>query len=133
MLVGGPDDVLLCEEITAKAALKPLVLAGKTTLLQLAALLKQSDVLVTGDTGPMHIATAVGTPVVALFGAADPARTGPVGDRHRIVQAAEVVCVPCRSRVCRNKNYRDCMEKISPEMVFDAVAEIAGRSPNAAL
>ncbi len=60
-------------------------LAGKTSLTQLAALLKRVDLFIGGDTGPMHIACAVGTPVCALFGPTDPAILGPIGDQHRTV------------------------------------------------
>lgn len=121
VIVGGPEDVMLAEEIAAKASSKPLLLAGKAGLLQLGALLEQCHVLVSGDTGPLHLATAVGIPVVALFGAADPARTGPVGDGHLVLQAEKVPCVPCRSRTCSNPRYLECMEKISANSVFDAV------------
>jgi lipopolysaccharide heptosyltransferase II len=121
IIVGGPGDVKLAEEIAAKAGSKPLLLAGKAGLLQLGALLEQCDVLVSGDTGPLHLATAVGIPVVALFGAADPVRTGPVGKGHIVVRAEKVPCVPCRSRTCSNPRYLECMEKISAESVFNAV------------
>jgi ADP-heptose:LPS heptosyltransferase len=72
----------------------------------------------------MHIATAVGTRVVALFGAADPARTGPVGQGHRVIQAGDVPCVPCRSRTCSDSVYLECMKKISPKDVFTAIADM---------
>jgi len=68
--------------------------------------------------------TAVGTPVVALFGAADPARTGPVGEGHRVLQAREVPCVPCRSRSCGHTPYLECMERITVDAVFDAVKDV---------
>jgi lipopolysaccharide heptosyltransferase II len=124
IIVGGPEDVMLAEEITLKADSNPLLLAGKAGLLQLGALLEQCDVLVSGDTGPLHLATAVGIPVAALFGAADPERTGPVGDGHLVIQAEKVPCVPCRSRTCKNPRYLECMEKISPDSVFDAVVTL---------
>jgi len=127
IIVGGPEDVTLAEEIAAKADSKPLLLAGKAGLLQLGAVLEQCTVLVSGDTGPLHLATAVGTPVVALFGAADPARTGPVGDGHIVMQAEKVPCVPCRSRICSNPRYLECMEKLSAESVFDAVEKLVGK------
>lgn len=127
IIVGGPDDVVLAEEIASTSGSKPLLLAGRAGLLQLGALLEQCDVLVSGDTGPLHLATAVGTPVVALFGAADPERTGPVGDGHVVLQAEKVACVPCRSRSCSNSRYRECMEMISAESVFDAVTLLVGK------
>ncbi len=130
VIVGGPGDEALAEEIVTTATSSPLVLTGKTTILQLGAILKRCALLVSGDTGPMHVATAVGTRVVALFGAADPARTGPVGSGHRVIQAAGVSCVPCRSRTCVNARYLECMEEISPEKVWGVIAGLLkGREP----
>jgi heptosyltransferase II len=124
IIVGGPDDVPLAEQIHALSRTKPVLLAGRTSLLQLGAVLEQCRVLVSGDTGPLHVATAVGTKVIALFGAADPARTGPVGNGHRVIQTADVACVPCRSRACSNPAYLECMTKITAAMVNDAVAAV---------
>jgi ADP-heptose:LPS heptosyltransferase len=124
ILVGGPQDSALAHEIISKTESKPLDLTDRTSLLQTAALLKKCALLVSGDTGPLHLATAVGTRVVALFGAADPARTGPVGAGHRVIQAKDAACVPCRSRTCNNSVYLDCMEKISAQEVFQAIAEM---------
>jgi heptosyltransferase-2 len=124
IVVGGKADVALAEEISAQTRSSPLVISGKTSLLQLGALLKKCDVLVSADTGPLHLATAVGTRVVALFGAADPERTGPIGPGHKVIQAHDVACVPCRSRTCKNSVYLECMQKITVEEVFDAVVAI---------
>lgn len=124
ILIGGKEDVTLAEEIAAKAGSKPLNMAGRASLLQLGALLEQCDILVSGDTGPLHIATAVGTRVVALFGAADPARTGPVGSGHRVIQAADVPCLPCRSRSCNNRTYLECMEKIPVSLIFETIRDM---------
>jgi ADP-heptose:LPS heptosyltransferase len=126
VVVGGRDDVPLGREIGQKAMTGPVIMTGTTTLLQLGALLKRCTLIVTGDTGPMHMATAVGTRVVALFGAADPARTGPVGRDHRVVRATGVPCVPCRSRRCTNAVYLECMEKITVDEVFAAIASMIG-------
>ncbi len=97
------------------------------TYFQLGALLEQCDILVSGDTGPMHIATAVGTRVVALFGAADPERTGPVGSGHRIIQATDVSCIPCSSRTCNNRVYLECMEKIPVSLVFETIRDMLNK------
>jgi lipopolysaccharide heptosyltransferase II len=121
VLVGGREDRGLAEEIFALSTFRPLVLTGETDLLQLGAVLKRCRLLVSGDTGPMHMATAVNTRVVALFGAADPARTGPVGPGHRVIQAGGTDCVPCRSRRCSNGSNLACMENITVEEVFSAV------------
>jgi heptosyltransferase-2 len=126
LVIGGPDDLPLAEEVVARSRSNPVNIAGTTDLLQLGAILQQCAVLVSGDTGPMHMATAVGTKVVALFGAADPARTGPVGGGHRILRAAGVACVPCRSRHCANAVHLECMMQITAEEVFDNLRDLAG-------
>jgi heptosyltransferase-2 len=93
---------------------------GKTRLLQLAALLERCRLLVTNDTGTMHVASAVGTPVVAIFGSTDPVATGPWGDGHVVVRK-EVPCSPCFKRVCPTDHR--CMEQIT----VDEVEEVVGK------
>lgn len=132
IIVGGREDLALAEEIARSAASVPVNLTGRTSLLQLGAILKRCSLLVTGDTGPMHIATAVNTRVVALFGAADPARTGPVGEGHRVIQGEGVDCLPCRSRTCARSPFLECMKKITVDEVFAAVASMVaekGKEP----
>jgi ADP-heptose:LPS heptosyltransferase len=124
IIVGGSGDETLAAEIAAAARSNALVLAGKTTIRQLGAVLKRCAVLVSGDTGPMHVATAVGTRVVALFGAADPERTGPVGPGHRVIQATTVHCVPCRRRTCDNVVELECMNTLAAETVLDTIVTI---------
>ncbi len=114
-------------EIEATRA--PLIdMRGKTSLKQLAALLKEVDLLVTNDSGPMHIAAALGTPVVAIFGPTDPKRTGPYGERHRVVRGS-APCSPCFKKRCGMPSHL-CMEAISVEMVLEEISNIL-RSNNA--
>jgi len=122
LIIGGPDDVVLADEIVALSRTKPISLAGRTSLLQLGAVLEKCRLLVSGDTGPLHLATAAGTNVIGLFGAADPMRTGPVGKGHRVIQASGVACVPCGSRRCSNQKYLGCMEMITVKEVADVAA-----------
>ena len=98
-------------------------LAGSTTLPQLAALMASCDVVVTNDTGPMHISAAVKTPVVAIFGSTDPVTTGPRGNGHIIVRK-EVSCSPCFKRVCPTDHR--CMDLISTDDVQEALNRIIG-------
>jgi heptosyltransferase-2 len=94
-----------------------LDLSGETSLLQLAALLRSCRLLVTNDTGTMHVAAAVGTRVVAIFGPTDPRTTSPLGEGHVVVRRG-VSCSPCLKRVCP-ADHR-CMELISVEDVLEA-------------
>ena len=102
-------------------------LAGKTDLLELAALLKRAHLMITCDSSPMHLAVALGTPVVALFGPTDPVRTGPFGSEHRVVKKNRD-CAPCLKRLCPD-DVRLCMASISVDDVFHEVEPFLSESP----
>ncbi len=127
ILVGGGGERDLAEEIRAGMTHPPLDLVGRTDLMQLGAVLKRCALLVSGDTGPMHMATAVGTSVVALFGAIDPERTGPVGEGHMVIRHGEIPCVPCVAKECANPRNFACMDEITVDEVFNAVVEMLAR------
>ncbi len=98
-------------------------LAGGLGLVESAALLKNCALMVTVDSGPMHIAAAFDRPIVAIFGPTSPAKTGPVTQGPAdIIQQGHIGCVPCFDRKCK-RNY-ECMEKISPDMVEFRVMRI---------
>lgn len=124
VLLGGSDEFDLAELVTTAAHVKPLNLVGKTTLTQLGAVLKCCKLLVSGDTGPLHLATAVGTRVIGLFGAIDPKRTGPVGSGHMVISHPELPCVPCNDKKCQHTPYLECMERITVDEVVTAVKNI---------
>ena len=117
VLVGGKDNQEEGERLAALATgARPVNLAGKTTLPELAALLSDAHVLFTVDSGPMHIAAAAGTPCVALFGATTPGLTGPFGPEgfHTIITSQ------CPKAPCMQKAWplgKECSEGTSPESV----------------
>ena len=94
--------------------------AGQTDLYKLAEIYRRCAVVVTNDSGPMHLATAVGTPVVAIFGPTDPALTGPYGTQHVILRAA-LPCAPCFRDRCRQPIVNECMQRVSVTEVLGAV------------
>jgi ADP-heptose:LPS heptosyltransferase len=102
-------------------------LVGAVDLVALAAVLEKVDLLVTGDTGPMHLAAAVGTPVVAVFGPSDPARYAPAGEAHRVVRVS-LPCSPCnRIRLPPQRcvgHTPDCLAGISADAVYLAVEDV---------
>lgn len=119
-MTGGANDAAEIEDIVARCASirdRIVVQAGKLSLQQTAGLLATCNLFVGGDTGPLHMAVAVGTPVVALFGAADPARTGPFGAADSIV-SHPVPCSPCRRREC-NVAGHPCMRDLEVAAVFE--------------
>jgi heptosyltransferase-2 len=118
LLFGKEEERPIVYEILRHLDNEGIDLTGKTGLLQLAALLERCHLLVTNDTGTMHVATAVGTPVVALFGSTDPTTTGPWGDGHVVVRK-EVPCSPCWKRICPTDHR--CMELITVDEVEEIV------------
>lgn len=105
------------EGIQSFMALPCADLAGRTSLRDLACLYRKASLLVTTDSGPMHLAAAMETPVVALFGPTDPERTGPYGEGHTVVRI-ELPCSPCFQKTCGTKQ---CMQEITVEAVFQAI------------
>ena len=122
ILIGGAEDRGLVDQFFRIGHTEVLDLVGSLSIRKTAAILSQSDALVTGDTGPLHLATSVGAKVVALFGAADPERTGPIGPKNIVIQS-DLPCVPCRKRKCPN-GQRACMEAIDPRIVARHVCKL---------
>jgi heptosyltransferase-2 len=127
ILFGGANDMQIASEIESAIRHSSFVirnLAGQTSLRELMALLKRCRVLLTNDSGPMHVAAALGTPVVAPFGSTSPELTGPglPGDpRHRLLKS-DAPCSPCFLRECPI-DFR-CMNGISVERVVEAVLSL---------
>lgn len=111
---------------------KPVDLIGKTTLKELAAVSKRCDLFIGVDSAPMHIAAAVGTPVVALFGPSGEVHWEPWGDGHRVV-AKEMSCRPCGQAGCDNSGRSECLETLSVGEVWEAVQKQMERSSRKAV
>ncbi|RJQ46078.1 MAG: hypothetical protein C4538_07225 [Nitrospiraceae bacterium] len=132
ILFGSSTEADLGEKFTSAANCKPVNLIGKTSLGELAALLKQCSVLISNDTGPLHLATAVGTTVVDIFTAnVHFLETSPYGEGHYVIQS-DLPCVPCGFDVqCNNMK---CKDAITPQIVCDTVKTVlnnkAGISAN---
>jgi heptosyltransferase-1 len=120
VVLGGAGDRSQARELMQRMHTVAVDMTGETPIKLLPALLASSAVLLTNDSGPMHIAAAVGTPVVALFGPTNPTRTGPYGPRHIVLQH-KVPCSPCYSRRCHNASHLECLVNISEDTVLGAV------------
>jgi ADP-heptose:LPS heptosyltransferase len=136
VLTGGPADRALVDDVKRTLPAETVVdVAGNVDLLVLAAMLEQMDLLVTGDTGPMHLATAVGTPVVAVFGPSAPARYAPTGPYDRVVRV-DLPCSPCnRIRQPPDRcvgHTPDCLTAVSIEQVLDAALSTLDASAESA-
>jgi heptosyltransferase-1 len=122
VFTGGIKDYSTIQDIMSSMKGQAINFAGKTTLNELAALYEKAVLVISTDTGPMHLAAAMGTPVVALFGPTAPWRTGPYGTGHQIITAG-LECTPCFKRQCETT---DCMYQISMDQVLKGVQKVLG-------
>lgn len=125
VFTGAWDDAHCLDEIFISLRREPVRLDGKLDLKSLSAVFEQARLLVSTDTGPMHIAAAMDTPVVAVFGPTAPNRTGPYGSRHRVVRSG-IACSPCFSRSCMSSASEEmaCMKGVEAGQVIRAVFEL---------
>lgn len=119
-ILGGSDDRNLGSAIAAANPDRCLDLTGQTSLQETIEWVRLSELMITNDTGPMHIAAALRKPVVALFGPTDPDGTGPYGQRQNVIQMRDLPCVPCMKGYCSYHEPLACLKNISPSMVFEA-------------
>lgn len=119
MLTWGPGEMEDVSKISSLAASHPQLGMKTGSLLELAALFEKCDLVITVDSGPMHIASAVGTPVVALFGPTDIQVNAPYWQSNRVV-SGNIACSPCEE----NCDFARCMEAITPEAVFEVAREL---------
>ncbi len=134
VVVGGPDEIALAQDVAARMRTPSFVLAGQTTLPELAGVLRRAALVVGNDSGVAHLASAVGTPVVAVFGPFNHHAWRPLG-RSLVVRAAPALpCMPCSNRDI-GRGYpqgcppRYCLREVSPAQVVRA-AEFLLRSPS---
>jgi lipopolysaccharide heptosyltransferase II len=125
VLTGAQNDLALIELILRRTHEHPINLAGKTSLTQLAALLQRADLVITGDSGPMHIAAAVGTPLIAIHGPTNPAHSGPLSPKATVLRS-DIWCSPCYDAKspadCRFFTTQ-CMKNILPDQVLILIHE----------
>jgi lipopolysaccharide heptosyltransferase II len=119
LLIWGPGELDEVQTIAQMMPASPL-LAPPTNLKQLAALLSRLTLLVSNDSGPMHLAAAMGTPVVGIYGPTRPDLQGPWGESHETVVKAGLPCLGCNGVTCKIVTH-DCMKKLEVEAVWEAV------------
>ncbi|MBI3323708.1 MAG: lipopolysaccharide heptosyltransferase II [Candidatus Omnitrophica bacterium] len=122
IVTGAPAERALGEQLLTLVHSRPALAIGRTSLMELACLIKRCDAFVCNDSAPLHLAAAVGTPVVALFGPTDPARHAPSHPSVRTIHK-RVFCSPCYSSWCRTVTHA-CMQQISVEEVLRIAQEL---------
>ncbi len=123
ILVGGPSERDVGREIAGAMETPPLNLIGETSVRRMMALLSISSLMITNDSGPMHVAAAFDVPIVAIFGSTDHSTTSPLSSRCRVVRK-EVECAPCLLRRCPTDHR--CMRSIEVSDVLEAAWDLMG-------
>ena len=125
-ILGSQNDSAITHDIIAamdaSSATRVVNLTGKTSLVDAVDLIHAADLVVSNDSGLMHVACAVDTPVVCIYGSTTPEFTPPLSDKVRVLQTT-LTCRPCFKRVCP-LGHLDCLNSISPEMVMDALRSL---------
>jgi len=122
VLVGDKDDVPVCRYITENLKHSVIDLSGKTSISELAVLLKRSQVLISNDSAVLHLASYLNIPIVAIFGPTDEVKYGPWPDKYVIVKK-DIFCRPCNKALCKFKT-QECMQLIKVEDVARAADAI---------
>jgi heptosyltransferase-2/heptosyltransferase-3 len=123
LFVGGPSDTERVSYIRNKIENEEMIydLSGKTSLLELAAILKIAELVISGDTGPVHVAAAVGTNTLAIFGPSDEEKYAPRGrGKNILIKNVDLSCRPCGEHECPLDHFK-CMRELSPEMVVERI------------
>ncbi len=119
VIIGGKSDQAIGRRLVNLG--RVLDLTGRTSLPETIEWMRVCSKVVTNDTGPMHIAAALGVRVVALFGPTDPRRTGPYNAPSAVLQNDQLDCIPCLNKDCDYLRERECMRLITPKMVIEAL------------
>ncbi len=120
VVVAGASEAPIADEVVAHSNGNACSIAGKTGLKELTAVIAKARLMVCNDTGPQHIAAALNIPVFAIFGPANPVRTGPYGSIHTVIQK-EYDCIPCYAHKPCTENAFQCMETLSVEEVHSQI------------
>ena len=124
LIFGSAAERPLAEKIARAMKHTPAIAAGETSLRQLLALMARCRLIIANDSGPMHLAAALGVPLIAIFGSTDERATGPIGSRVRVVKR-DVECSPCGRRECPI-DFR-CMHELSVEEAYRATLQAVKR------
>jgi len=116
VILGGHEDGPLGGRIAQAEPERCLDMTGRTSLPVMIEWIRLSEILVTNDTGPMHVAAALGKPVVALFGPTEPRRTGPYGQVERVLRLTSLPCAPCLKDTCAYSKPFECLRGLSPAL-----------------
>jgi lipopolysaccharide heptosyltransferase II len=126
VILGNGEDVPLGEIVARAGPERCLNLCHRTSLPEMVEWLRLCSMMITNDTGPMHVAAALGKPVIAMFGPTEPRRTGPYGQLENVLRV-ELPCSPCMKEYCSYEKPNECLNAITPAMVFQRAKNLLER------
>ncbi len=130
VILGSADERALGQAIASANPGRCLNLAGQTTLWEMIEWVRRGRLVISNDTGPMHVAAALGRPLIALFGPTNPRHTGPYGQPGSVLQMNSLPCIPCMQSDCRFSTPLACLKSITPQSVYARVRqELASSLP----
>jgi heptosyltransferase-1 len=121
VVIGSAEDRSLASMIAKGDPRRCFDMTGRTSLPEMIEWIRLCRLVITNDTGPMHVAAALGKPTVAIFGPTDPVATGPYRQMDNLIQTRDLSCVPCLKSTCDHVKPLACLHAITPDMVFQAV------------
>jgi lipopolysaccharide heptosyltransferase I len=124
VILGSKDEQSLGQSIAQAAPEHCLNLAGETSMIEMVEWIRLSRLVITNDTGPMHVAAAVGRPVIAVFGPTNPKSTGPYAQIDNVLQTTSLPCAPCMSQRCTWRDPLACLHAITPLAVLQKARQI---------
>jgi ADP-heptose:LPS heptosyltransferase len=124
VILGSEQEREMVRSIVDGMKYRPIALAGKLSLRELAGIVSQSALFICNDSAPMHIAAAMKTPTVAIFGPSKSCETGPYGEKCWVVEKDFPCRFTCDESVCKHKVYQACMNAVTPEDVLSAVKKL---------
>jgi len=122
-ILGAEKESQIASQIAASAPSQCLNLAGSLNLQEMIEWIRASELMIGNDTGPIHAAAAMGKPVIAIFGPTNPDRTGPYGQRERVLRA-QLPCSPCMRDKCGNPRLLECLKAVTPNAVANAADRV---------
>jgi lipopolysaccharide heptosyltransferase II len=126
-ILGGASDKPLAQIISSAQPDNSLDLTGETSLPEMVEWLRCASLVISNDTGPLHVAAALKRPLIAIYGASDPTYTGPYTQSDAVLQATDLECVPCMKRTCAYREHLACLRSITPEQVCARASAILVR------
>ncbi|MFH1738894.1 MAG: glycosyltransferase family 9 protein, partial [bacterium] len=123
VVLWGPGEEDLRDAVLSAAHSESVIPAPPTDVLEMTELIRRSALLITNDTGPLHVAVGLGVPTVSIFGPSDPERNGPYGPGHKVL-CADVPCLGCWKTVCSGEDAMCCMKGVSVEDVLSAALDM---------